>query len=137
MDRLLVSLRSNFCAIRDMLGSFYTVDATVRHDCGRPKVIFVTLRLMAARERGENAMKIQIVIGLMLVIAFGPIRMAQTGEFVHAPNRAVTGKLKVAIFVFPGVQVIDFTGPFEVFLQSGSNVYAVGERMPPSRQQVA
>ena len=36
-----------------------------------------------------------------------------------------TKKFNVAIFVFPGVQVIDFAGPYEVFAESGMNVYSV------------
>jgi hypothetical protein len=34
-----------------------------------------------------------------------------------------TQKFNVAIFVFPGVQVIDFAGPYEVFVESGMNAY--------------
>lgn len=42
-----------------------------------------------------------------------------------------TKKLNVAIFVFPGVQVIDFAGPYEVFAESGMNVYVVGQTVAP------
>ncbi|HXP70630.1 MAG TPA: DJ-1/PfpI family protein, partial [Candidatus Dormibacteraeota bacterium] len=42
-----------------------------------------------------------------------------------------TKKFNVAIFVFPGVQVIDFAGPYEVFSESGMNVYTVGETVAP------
>lgn len=42
-----------------------------------------------------------------------------------------TQKFNVAIFVFPGVQVIDFAGPYEVFSESGMNVYTVGETVAP------
>ena len=42
-----------------------------------------------------------------------------------------TKKFNVAIFVFPGVQVIDFAGPFEVFVESSMNVYIVGETVAP------
>ncbi len=36
--------------------------------------------------------------------------------------------VKVAILVFPGVQIIDFAGPFEVFGQARYNVFTVGEK---------
>ncbi len=34
---------------------------------------------------------------------------------------------KVAVLVFPGVQIIDFTGPFEVFQSAGCNVFTVAK----------
>lgn len=34
----------------------------------------------------------------------------------------------VAILVFPGVQIIDYTGPYEVFGQAGFNVFLVAEK---------
>lgn len=34
----------------------------------------------------------------------------------------------VAILVFPGVQIIDYTGPYEVFGQAGYRVYTVSEK---------
>lgn len=41
-----------------------------------------------------------------------------------APQR---DRLNVAILVFPGVQIIDFTAPYEVFGQAGFRVYTVAE----------
>ncbi len=38
---------------------------------------------------------------------------------------------KVAIFIFEGVQIIDFTGPYEVFGQAGLDVFTVGEKAAP------
>ncbi|HVF88484.1 MAG TPA: DJ-1/PfpI family protein [Blastocatellia bacterium] len=35
---------------------------------------------------------------------------------------------RVAILIFDGVQIIDYTGPYEVFGQSGYSVYTVAER---------
>lgn len=40
-------------------------------------------------------------------------------------------RLNVAIFVFPGVQTIDYAGPMEVFSQAGGNVFAVAEKPEP------
>jgi putative intracellular protease/amidase len=40
-------------------------------------------------------------------------------------------RLNVAILIFPGVTVIDFAGPFEVFHMAGMRVYTVGEKIEP------
>lgn len=40
---------------------------------------------------------------------------------------------KVAILLFPGVQIIDYTGPFEVFGQAGFEVFTVAEEKGPLR----
>jgi len=38
---------------------------------------------------------------------------------------------RVAILIFDGVQIIDYTGPYEVFGQAGFNVYTVATRPDP------
>ena len=38
---------------------------------------------------------------------------------------------KVALLVFTGVQIIDFTGPYEIFGTAGFNAYTVGETKDP------
>lgn len=40
---------------------------------------------------------------------------------------------KAAILIFPGVQIIDYTGPYEVFGQAGFNVYTVALNTTPIR----
>lgn len=40
-------------------------------------------------------------------------------------------KPKVAILVFPGVEIIDFCGPYEVFGQAGYEVFTVGAKAEP------
>src|SRR5215470_8809723 len=48
--------------------------------------------------------------------------------------RAQSGQekpLNVAILVFQGVQIIDYTGPYEVFGQTGADVYLVAEKTEP------
>ena len=40
-------------------------------------------------------------------------------------------RTKVALLVFTGVQIIDFTGPYEIFGVAGFNVYTVGETKDP------
>jgi putative intracellular protease/amidase len=42
-----------------------------------------------------------------------------------------TPKSNVAIFVFEGVQIIDFAGPYEVFGQAGFNTFTVAETPGP------
>ena len=64
-----------------------------------------------------------VILIMMLAVArvsLAQLRLAKT-----------TQKFNVAIFVFPGVQVIDFAGPYEVFSESGMNVYTVGETVAP------
>jgi putative intracellular protease/amidase len=40
-------------------------------------------------------------------------------------------RMNVAILIFNGVQIIDYTGPFEVFGQAGYNAYTVAEKADP------
>ena len=64
-----------------------------------------------------------VILIMMLAVArasLAQLRIAKT-----------TQKFNVAIFVFPGVQVIDLAGPYEVFSESGMNVYTVGETVAP------
>jgi transcriptional regulator GlxA family with amidase domain len=44
---------------------------------------------------------------------------------------AIKPRLKVAILVFEGVQIIDFCGPYEVFGQAGYEVFTVGAKTSP------
>ncbi len=44
-----------------------------------------------------------------------------------APQRPQPPRKNVAILIFDGVQIIDYTGPYEVFGQAGFNVYTVSE----------
>jgi len=48
-----------------------------------------------------------------------------------AARDAHTGKKKVAILIFDGVQIIDFTGPYEVFGSADFDVYTVAETTAP------
>jgi transcriptional regulator GlxA family with amidase domain len=45
-----------------------------------------------------------------------------------ARARAAPARKNVAILVFEGVQIIDYTGPYEVFGQGGCNVFTVAEK---------
>ncbi|HKY04165.1 MAG TPA: heavy metal-binding domain-containing protein, partial [Blastocatellia bacterium] len=51
-----------------------------------------------------------------------------SAESRPAPQRPQPPRRNVAILIFDGVQIIDYTGPYEVFGQAGFNVYTVSER---------
>src|SRR4051794_13769053 len=55
-----------------------------------------------------------------------------SGSFqISTPTQAVVveePKMNVAILIFDGVQIIDYTGPYEVFGAAGLNVYTVSEK---------
>jgi putative intracellular protease/amidase len=51
-----------------------------------------------------------------------------SAQALQAP---VKPRLKVAILVFEGVQIIDFCGPYEVFGQAGYEVFTVGATAAP------
>ncbi len=68
----------------------------------------------------KRAILILIVMLAMARVSLAQLRIEKTKQ-----------KFNVVIFVFPGVQVIDFAGPYEVFAESGMNVYIVGETVAP------
>ena len=47
------------------------------------------------------------------------------------PARQQPGGLQAAILIFDGVQIIDYTGPYEVFGQAGFNTFTVAEKPDP------
>jgi len=49
----------------------------------------------------------------------------------YQARAAAKPRLKVAILVFEGVQIIDFCGPYEVFGQAGYDVFTVGAKAAP------
>src|ERR1044072_9533063 len=66
----------------------------------------------------------------IFLYANAPPRQAQAqSDGQKSPPRA--GRQNVAILIFDGVQIIDYTGPFEVFRQAGFNVYTVAEKAGP------
>lgn len=48
-----------------------------------------------------------------------------------ATKASVKARKKAAILIFQGVQIIDYTGPYEVFGQAGFDVFTVAESMAP------
>jgi putative intracellular protease/amidase len=65
-----------------------------------------------------------VALLLLVLILVGSV-------FSQAQTPDTSPKLKVAIFIFPGVQTIDYSGPMEVFAQAQTNVYAVAEKPDP------
>ncbi|HET8948759.1 MAG TPA: DJ-1/PfpI family protein [Candidatus Polarisedimenticolia bacterium] len=51
----------------------------------------------------------------------------------QSAREAAEGRAAVAILVFNGVQIIDYTGPYEVFGQGGYRVFTVAEEKKPLR----
>ena len=50
---------------------------------------------------------------------------------VAAHSKDLENRKKVAIMLFPGVQIIDYTGPFEVLGEAGYDVYTVADKPDP------
>jgi putative intracellular protease/amidase len=65
------------------------------------------------------------------VLLFTLILLTAFHLLVRAQQPAEKSKLNVAILLFEGVQIIDYTGPYEVFGQARANVYTVAEKSEP------
>jgi len=68
----------------------------------------------------------------------GKIYLAGTDECLAAMKKQeaahekdLANRKKVAIMIFPGVQIIDYTGPFEVLGEAGYDVYTVAQTLDP------
>jgi putative intracellular protease/amidase len=59
--------------------------------------------------------------------------LVEKGSEASRPMNTVAqpDRKRVAILIFDGVQIIDYTGPYEVFGQAGFNVYTVAARPDP------
>lgn len=55
------------------------------------------------------------------------MKLVEQGE----ASAAASGLPRVALLVFTGVQIIDFTGPYEIFGTAGYDVYTVAETKDP------
>lgn len=64
----------------------------------------------------------------MEMIEKGSASTASQGQSSQRPDRK-----RAAILIFEGVQIIDYTGPYEVFGQAGFNVYTVAVNTNPLR----
>lgn len=56
--------------------------------------------------------------------------LVEKGSVANQPPSA-TPRKNVAILIFDGVQIIDYTGPYEVFGQAGFNVFTVATNTAP------
>lgn len=57
---------------------------------------------------------------------------AQEAKKINAERlKQLENRKKVAIMLFPGVQIIDYTGPFEVLGEAGYDVFTVAEKPDP------
>lgn len=66
------------------------------------------------------------ILACALLILAGTISLsAQSQAASQKP------KLNIAILIFEGVQIIDYTGPYEVLAGHGRNVYTVAEKAAP------
>lgn len=50
---------------------------------------------------------------------------------VHLKARTLVPRRRVAILIFPGVQIVDYTGPYEVLGQAGYEVFTVAASTDP------
>lgn len=57
--------------------------------------------------------------------------LAQMQKQVAMHTKDLENRKKVAIMLFPGVQIIDYTGPFEVLGEAGYDVYTVADKPDP------
>lgn len=60
----------------------------------------------------------------MKALSFGLAFSLATSQLANAQ---IPASARVAILLFDGVQIIDFTGPYEIFGQAGFDVYSVSE----------
>ena len=73
--------------------------------------------------------KVCLVIALLALIAmFGSSSSAAAQTTTTTTAKP---KLNVAILIFDGVQIIDYTGPYEVFGQAGLRVFTVAASTAP------
>ncbi|HET9528889.1 MAG TPA: DJ-1/PfpI family protein [Blastocatellia bacterium] len=56
------------------------------------------------------------------------MQLIEKGSAPPAHSHPQTPRKNVAILIFQGVQIIDYTGPYEVFGQAGFNVFTVAEK---------
>jgi len=70
-----------------------------------------------------------LVAALLWLAVSNMPRQAEARSGAH--DEAGRPRKNVAILIFEGVQIIDYTGPFEVFGQAGFNTFTVAEKAGP------
>jgi putative intracellular protease/amidase len=95
---------------------------------------------MTSRSKRSLVVGLELAAGAMLaaVAWFAAVASLQGGARADQPEKSAPEKSKpltphrqVAILIFPGVQIIDFTGPYEVFGQAGYDTFTVAEKPGP------
>jgi putative intracellular protease/amidase len=77
-----------------------------------------------------NRSKLNLSLGLLLLVVTAAVACAQTA----APGKVTKPPRNLAILIFDGVQIIDYTGPYETFGHTYSNdgeafnIYTVSEK---------
>jgi putative intracellular protease/amidase/DNA-directed RNA polymerase subunit RPC12/RpoP len=67
----------------------------------------------------------------MKLVEKGSAQASNAANNKPATQQVLAHSKKVAIFIFDGVQIIDFTGPYEVFGQAGFEVFTVAAKPEP------
>jgi putative intracellular protease/amidase len=67
----------------------------------------------------------------MAALSAGATLFACLSTAALAARPAAAAPKKIAILIFPGVQIIDYSGPFEAFSDAGYDVFAVGATRDP------
>ncbi len=64
----------------------------------------------------------------MRLVEKGSAQASAAANYRPAAQQVLARSKKVAIFIFDGVQIIDYAGPYEVFGQAGFEVFTVAEK---------
>jgi putative intracellular protease/amidase len=75
--------------------------------------------------------KIKLAAAASLLVLAASGRCAAQQQQQQQGARPQPEGLRAAILIFDGVQIIDYTGPYEVFGQAGFNTFTVAERPEP------
>lgn len=75
--------------------------------------------------------RLAVAASLLALAATGRCAAQQQQQQQQQGARQQPDGLRAAILIFDGVQIIDYTGPYEVFGQAGFNTFTVAERPDP------
>src|SRR5262245_45619864 len=71
--------------------------------------------------------KMFLVLACLVLVSMTAFAQ-QMGNQRPTKQGAAASKMTVAILIFPGVQIIDYTGPYEVFGHAGFQIFTVAEK---------
>src|ERR1051325_11814455 len=75
--------------------------------------------------------KLNVAVYLFAVVAFICLSCNPAKSGAVSADQTPQRRGNVAILIFKGVQIIDYTGPYEVFGGARFNVYTVAEKAEP------